>query len=317
MRGNPRRVSSIFTNTGSIPACAGEPLETVDQYTSKQGLSPRVRGNRSAGVGVPAATGSIPACAGEPVFWLAHLTVPRVYPRVCGGTGQEGRRVSTVAGLSPRVRGNRERPSIRRRHDSGVYPRVCGGTCHRRLSRVSESGSIPACAGEPNTCCITWSKKLGLSPRVRGNHTDGRNRIRIGRGSIPACAGEPGSINSRSARERVYPRVCGGTGDRVLYGDQGQIGVYPRVCGGTSIARCAFSRVSGSIPACAGEPLSHPERRPETWVYPRVCGGTAAGFSYASPSTGLSPRVRGNHAKWSSHHALVGSIPACAGEPIL
>ena len=50
-----------------------------------------------------------------------------VYPRVCGGTITLARLRASVAGLSPRVRGNRNRPVIR--HPSG--------------------GSIPACAGEP------------------------------------------------------------------------------------------------------------------------------------------------------------------------
>ena len=60
---------------GSIPACAGEPASTDDATSTRNGLSPRVRGNREgphlepspvcAGR-VTTEAGSIPACAGEP-----------------------------------------------------------------------------------------------------------------------------------------------------------------------------------------------------------------------------------------------------------
>ena len=72
----------------------------------------------------------------------------------------------------------------------------------------------------------------------------------------------------------------------------------------------------GSIPACAGEPesffneiVSHP-------VYPRVCGGTIASLLDSKTVKGLSPRVRGNHLLRRRPGAFLGSIPACAGEPL-
>ena len=108
----------------------------------------------------------------------------------------------------------------------------------------------------------------------------------------------------------VYPRACGGTGDR-KYG-RIIIGVYPRACGGTSPA----TWLVGSIPARAGEPSSYaaisdcirsiparagePKPRSNTLatrtVYPRACGGTGAQV--------VPLRVR-----------PIGSIPARAGEP--
>ena len=86
--------------------------------------------------------------------------------------------------------------------------------------------SIPACAGEP------------ASPLSRT-------------GSIPACAGEP---RTNFVAFRVYPRVCGGTTG--CAGETSSIitrEVYPRVCGGTR--RPTRLSPTGSIPACAGEPL--------------------------------------------------------------
>ena len=52
-------------------------------------------------------------------------------------------------------------------------------------------------------------------------------------------------------------------------------------------------------------------------VYPRVCGGTPADAKKAAAPRGLSPRVRGNHEAGRRDHPRVGSIPACAGEPVM
>ena len=193
---------------GSIPACAGEPpalgkvqlrrgvYPRVCGGTSRStaaaqlnlGLSPRVRGNRPDPRHDLDQCGSIPACAGEPGSEVGCFLHRRVYPRVCGGTPVAVVEAVGGAGLSPRVRGNRER--------SGVV--------------AVAAGSIPACAGEPKRRCrrysVSWvyprvcggtvakenrkTQSKGLSPRVRGN-LPCRGRGRIGQGSIPACAGEP------------------------------------------------------------------------------------------------------------------------------
>ena len=315
-----------------------------------QGLSPRVRGNpRRPGV-PPQRPGSIPACAGEPPPVLARVPASRVYPRVCGGTTPVAGTVPRVDGLSPRVRGNPLRrravgwgrgsipacagePPPRRRAGASarVYPRVCGGTLTTESLRAAGTGlsprvrgnlrsalaasvanrSIPACAGEPSraggarrtprvyprVCGGTqrspprWPAFPGLSPRVRGNlgHPELQ---RDGEGSIPACAGEP----SQSPRARSIR------------------GLSPRVRGNRGT--CSEARLrTGSIPACAGEPvlkssLSNPDR-----VYPRVCGGTAVTGGEICNAGGLSPRVRGNRWDRCFGCVVVGSIPACAGEP--
>ena len=51
-------------------------------------------------------------------------------------------------------------------------------------------------------------------------------------------------------------------------------------------------------------------------VYPRVCGGTVISLEVGARRLGLSPRVRGNPAGYSNGDVGIGSIPACAGEPI-
>ena len=191
---------------------------------------------------------------------------------MCGGTTLSNRRHTLPLGLSPRVRGNHYLPS----------------------GAVHIVGSIPACAGEPRGAAgtsrcyqvyprvcggtsgtdATLGIPRGLSPRVRGNRSL-QHRNGAGGGSIPACAGEPlwqaGAIPSPG----VYPRVCGGTGLRVLRNHR-ERGLSPRVRGNPVRYASANTR-RGSIPACAGEPTRSYRQSPPAGVYPRVCGGTSSG----------------------------------------
>ena len=127
VRGNHRKRRNCILPTRSIPACAGEPKEHETQenksgvyprvcggtvnvprfFRFNRGLSPRVRGNRIVIVFKCVGRGSIPACAGEPHNGAFDMKPAEVYPRVCGGTWSGIRLGELVAGLSPRVRGNR------------------------------------------------------------------------------------------------------------------------------------------------------------------------------------------------------------------
>ena len=147
VRGNLDGLDLVGVDSGSIPACAGEPHNVSALWsarwvyprvcggTSRQscvstpsaGLSPRVRGNPRRIKPSSPSTRSIPACAGEPDGRRGGGPRRRVYPRVCGGTRKAGRKSGFPRGLSPRVRGNRGR-----------------GPDDDRAA-----GSIPACAGEP------------------------------------------------------------------------------------------------------------------------------------------------------------------------
>ena len=147
VRGNPRSTPYADQTQRSIPACAGEPLDCLDDLGGGQvyprvcggtsgvvgallvllGLSPRVRGNRRLAIATYVDTRSIPACAGEPSPAWGSAHQRRVYPRVCGGTVQSPVPSCRYEGLSPRVRGNH----------------LCV------TASPSGSRSIPACAGEP------------------------------------------------------------------------------------------------------------------------------------------------------------------------
>ena len=148
VRGNRYRRAALRMDRGSIPACAGEPTPNRRRIRGQavyprvcggtdlvcppaqepEGLSPRVRGNPRRCGGLRGRCRSIPACAGEPPTPCMPTSNPRVYPRVCGGTGALVRVGQQVEGLSPRVRGN---PSYERDGAAGER-------------------SIPACAGEPD-----------------------------------------------------------------------------------------------------------------------------------------------------------------------
>ena len=106
VRGNRPSAALRWPESGSIPACAGEPdegsnpacetrvyprvcggtLVATAASPSTCGLSPRVRGNPNRTPDGKPPGGSIPACAGEPPHSSDGRPTPRVYPRVCGGT---------------------------------------------------------------------------------------------------------------------------------------------------------------------------------------------------------------------------------------
>ena len=84
---------------------------------------------------------------------------------------------------------------------------------------------------------------------------------------------------------------------------------------GSRRARPCPDRAGGSIPACAGEPVACDDWYPAERVYPRMRGG-ASNESYPWPlAQGLSPHARGSRLGVYRKRLVLGSIPACAGEP--
>ena len=235
-------------------------------------------------------TRSIPACAGEPPSRVSLTCWTTVYPRVCGGTVSAVSSFSTLAGLSPRVRGNLE-GHVGERHGVGSIP-ACAGEPVKALSWEHHEPVIPAVRG---TRCLMLRRQRcsGLSPRVRGNRVL-EPAVYEARRSIPACAGEPPLWSAAQ-----------------LLG----LGLSPRVRGNQRDAVSTYGR-DRSIPACAGEPRCALAVQSRSRVYPRVCGGTADLLPKGERIYGLSPRVRGNLIQPLPAPAGVGSIPACAGEPV-
>ena len=190
------------------PRVCGGTRYQPDPKVSHQGLSPRVRGNRS----VPAAgqpdAGSIPACAGEPRGGSPVGMRGGVYPRVCGGTHRVRQEARMIEGLSPRVRGNPINPPDPRMEGRSIP--ACAGEPDGVRGAIAKRGVYPRVCGGTRWEAIRNSADMGLSPRVRGNRT-GLPPRRLSPRSIPACAGEPRSGSRIPNWIRVYPRVCGGT----------------------------------------------------------------------------------------------------------
>ena len=193
-------------------------------------------------------------------------------------------------------------------------------------------GSIPACAGEPARTkprtVMIWVHprvcggartdvpldvaQVGPSPRVRGSRLT-VDLYHTYTGSIPACAGEPRTYTPTPIVHGVHPRVCGGA----LLGSSSDLlgsGPSPRVRGSLDVVE-RHHLPRGSIPACAGEPWASHSRSCLLWVHPRVCGGAVWSRLHSPLHVGPSPRVRGSQADRLPRSLLLGSIPACAGEP--
>ena len=100
----------------------------------------------------------------------AAIPLTTVYPRVCGGTDVRVGIVNSPGGLSPRVRGNRDRNRAAVVADRSIP--ACAGNPPRRPVPPARAGSIPACAGEPRCTMRNRPAGRGLSPRVRGNRTE-------------------------------------------------------------------------------------------------------------------------------------------------
>ena len=138
----------------SIPACAGETETTTANTTDSKvyprvcggnahsrppaaasaGLSPRVRGKRAFPPARCCQRRSIPACAGETAQKANFPIFGKVYPRVCGGNGQNPPQSRRVKGLSPRVRGKLKRKTSAR--GGGWSIPACAGETARAASRL-------------------------------------------------------------------------------------------------------------------------------------------------------------------------------------
>ena len=256
-----------------------------------RGLSPRVRGHHHPARCRHSRSRSIPACAGAPSAPRHQRSEVRVYPRVCGGTSMLAGHTDTSAGLSPRVRGHLV-DFITRAADDRSIP-ACAGAPSGLPSRPRGSRVYPRVCGGTDLFEHTPREGAGLSPRVRGHpFVDCYQAHR--KGSIPACAGAPGMPSSARIVTAVYPRVCGGTL--------------------ASLASRSFAH--GLSPRVRGH-LSRRSPVPSLGVYPRVCGGTGKWAALGAGVIGLSPRVRGHPKRAARSHVHLGSIPACAGAPMM
>ena len=296
---------------------------------TRQGVSPRARGNVvDPHVAVDDA-GSIPASAGERGIGPAPAAGNKVYPRERGGTFARPILERGNVGLSPRARGN-GRPGDPGQAHAGSIPASAGE--RRRQELTAAQGRVyPRERGGTMQVQITLNPQMGLSPRARGNEREALVENRAD-GSIPASAGERGPQPLAGNPVKVYPRERGGTWIIVPIASTRK-GLSPRARGNVQERGGGFPR-AGSIPASAGErnrclrrhtnirvyPRERGERTvtgescDENGVYPRERGGTMRPLLHPLQNVGLSPRARGNGSVRLAAGRRVGSIPASAGE---
>jgi len=232
VRGHREEAERAKMRIGTIPAGAGTPVLQVGRQArhrdyprgcgdtsmsraariSPAGLSPRVRGHRTAfDVGFLAG-GTIPAGAGTPQQAIGSATQIGDYPRGCGDTLALESVYVALQGLSPRVRGHHRRLA-NRSLPVGTIP-AGAGTPDARRSAAVECWDYPRGCGDTRLSALINSLGKGLSPRVRG-HLGGSIRRAEASRTIPAGAGTPSTSRSRSPARRDYPRGCGDTSSRM------------------------------------------------------------------------------------------------------
>ena len=323
------------------PRVCGGTRNAAESELESRGLSPRVRGNPPASSQGQFPRRSIPACAGEPPIPLLSVVQYRVYPRVCGGTqgAHRGRRLTM--GLSPRVRGNLWQvtvppqriwsiPACAGEPPSGspptrsirVYPRVCGGTpwpfdnasCYliRQGNNADPLAVIYQIHPSPSTVSLGAFPGVNIR-RTRASAAPYRLLRKPFARTPPTRKFTIAKIGKPTGR-KVYPRVCGGTGDTPYHAQRKQ-GLSPRVRGNPCHRHRADDRPR-SIPACAGEPSKKTRCGSTTRVYPRVCGGTHRRPDAGEGHEGLSPRVRGNRANTGSPRRKTRVYPRVCGGTI-
>ena len=107
--GEPSCPSAWTSMTRAYPRACGGAGERARPSGASRGLSPRMRGSPGRRIAGGASLRPIPAHAGEPLSPLCRSTRSRAYPRACGGARETEHKRVLSEGLSPRMRGSRER----------------------------------------------------------------------------------------------------------------------------------------------------------------------------------------------------------------
>ena len=199
-----------------------------------------------------------------------------------------------------------------RRHSAGIIPAYAGNTVVSVLL-IPHLRDHPRVCGEHLSCISRCFIRVGSSPRMRGTPLSVVRHVRR-RGIIPAYAGNTSVAHRNSPATGDHPRVCGehstGAARR-----QSLVGSSPRMRGTPSTCPEEY-RLTGIIPAYAGN-TNRVRRRPwRSRDHPRVCGEHADNSSMTFNSEGSSPRMRGTHRIHILGLPHFGIIPAYAGNTV-
>ena len=169
------------------------------------GSSPRVQGTpRDSYFGCDALR-FIPACAGNTLALCPAHPCLAVHPRVCREHEDEFDQRMSGVGSSPRVQGTLERVGLK--HLSKRFIPACAGNTPSGWRLESDRAVHPRVCREHSSASSALSLFSGSSPRVQGTQRvrhDGKAYRRF----IPACAGNTRTLNKKSIRKPVHPRVC-------------------------------------------------------------------------------------------------------------
>ena len=178
-------------------------------------------------------------------------------------------------------------------HNQWDHPRVCGEHACSPFSLNSHSGSSPRMRG-------TLSARTASQKRV---------------GIIPAYAGNTASISSFIFPFRDHPRVCGEHLPLFLWHNLRQ-GSSPRMRG-TRASSWYGLKLTGIIPAYAGNTSPSASANPCSRDHPRVCGEHCGFKTFRKCPSGSSPRMRGTLGTPRFFANFDGIIPAYAGNTYL
>ena len=171
------------------PRSCGETPGSSCPRASASGLSPLMRGNQPKMILARARLRSIPAHAGKPRHRSRRFLSRRVYPRSCGETLSQQTNIIIGEGLSPLMRGNRQRETYR---PTGLR-------------------SIPAHAGKPRTPARRRTPTR-VYPRSCGETPDHLNVFHFAAGLSPLMRGNRCGMIYVDIPRKVYPRSCGKPG---------------------------------------------------------------------------------------------------------
>ena len=164
--GNTTICRCIATNSRDHPRVCGEHISGVIFRELLAGSSPRMRGTRMGCLLEHPYHGIIPAYAGNTLAELADDVADWDHPRVCGEHLPFRRRMLSLGGSSPRMRGT---PMTWAQIDdvAGIIPAYAGNTAF--LSAASTAWrDHPRVCGEHISIKPIAIYQSGSSPRMRG-----------------------------------------------------------------------------------------------------------------------------------------------------
>ncbi len=153
----------------------------------------------------------------------------------------------------------------------------------------------------------------GPSPLTRGSLTS-RAEVDVEVRSIPAHAGQPSRGRTAFLCLPVHPRSRGaavmGHALPLTHG-----GPSP-LTRGSQLPCAPGQKISGSIPAHAGQPASAIAAYSRSAVHPRSRGAAGQCHAIIRPWGGPSPLTRGSRVPFNRRAKSARSIPAHAGQPL-